>query len=82
MDSKWISFSHWCTPSETRAEINVSPIGTNGGQYHELRKRIRFCVYSGAAHIQFNPTRDEARALIEALEWALQPAEQTAAEAA
>ena len=80
MQSKSISFSHWCNPSETRAEINVSPIGTDGDQYHELRKRIRFCVRSGAAHVQFNPTRDEARALIEALEWSLQPVE--AAEAA
>lgn len=79
MDSQTISFSHWCAPSETRAEIHVSRIGTGGDRYQELRDRIRFCVYSGAAHIQFNPTRDEARELIAALELALQPAEQAEA---
>lgn len=79
MDSQTISFSHWCSPSETHAEINVSRIGAGGDQYRALRKRIRFCVYSGAARLQFNPTRDEARALIAALEWALQPVEEAEA---
>ena len=60
MDSKSINFSNWCSPSKTHAEINVSPIGTGGGQYHELRKRIRLCVYSGAAYVQFNPTEADS----------------------
>lgn len=72
MQSKSISFSHWCSPSETRAEITVSPIGAGGDQYRALRERIRFCVYSGAAHIQFNPTPAEALELIAALQWALE----------
>lgn len=80
MQSTTISFSHWCAPNwRPRAEINVSPIGAGSDQHRELRERIRFCVYSGAASLQFNPTRDEARALIAALEWALQPVEAEAA---
>ena len=83
MDTKSISFSHWCTPSKTSVEIRVSPIGQHGDLLDpRLSERATIIIESGVARLQFCPTRDEARALIEALEWALQPVEQAASEAA
>ena len=83
MQSKTINFSPWCSLETLRVEIRVTPIGEHGSMSDQrLSERATIVVESGAARLLFCPTRDEARALIEALEWALQPAEQTAAEAA
>lgn len=83
MDSKSISFSHWCTPGTTLTEIRVTRLGEHGCVKDErLADRATIDVSTGVAHMQFCPTRDEARELIEALEWALQPVEQAASEAA
>lgn len=81
MDSKSIGFSHWCSPETLRVEIRVTPIGEHGSiSDQRLSERATITIESGAARLLFCPTRAEARALIAALEWALQPVE--AAEAA
>lgn len=80
MDSQTISFSPWCSLETLRVEIRVTPIGEHGSMSDQrLSERATIVVESGAARLQFNPTRDEARALIAALEWALQPVEEAEA---
>ena len=79
MDSKMVCISSWCVPARPDAYIYVSPFGFNGAEFHRLAERATIVVSSGVARMQFNPTRDEARALIAALEWALQPVEAEAA---
>lgn len=79
MDGKIVCISSWCGPWRTDAYIDVSPVGFNGAEFPRLAERATIVVSSGVARMQFNPTRAEARALIEALEWALQPVEEAEA---
>ena len=80
MQSKTINFSHWCSPETLRVEIQVTPIGEHGSMSDQrLSERATIVVESGAVRLLFCPKRDEARALIEALEWALQPVEEAEA---
>ena len=79
MQSKMVCISSWSVPARPDAYIDVSPVGFNGAEFPCLAERATIVVSSGVARMQFNPTRDEARALIEALEWALQPVEQAEA---
>jgi len=79
MDSKKVYVSDWCAQARPDAYIDVSPVGFNSAEFPRLAERATIVVSSGVARMQFNPTRAEARALIEALEWALQPVEEAEA---
>lgn len=79
MDGKIVCISSWCDTASPDAYIDVSPVGFNGAEFPRLAERATIVVSSGVARMQFNPTRDEARALIQALEWALQPVAQAEA---
>ena len=79
MDSKKVYVSDLCGYARPDAPIDVSPIGWGSAEFPRLAERATIVVSSGVARMQFNPTRAEARALIEALEWALQPVEEAEA---
>ena len=80
MQSKTINFSPWCSLETLRVEIRVTPIGERGSMSDQrLSERATIVVESGAARLLFCPTSAEARALIAALEWALQPVEEAEA---
>lgn len=79
MQSKMVYVSDWCGSARPDASIDVSPVGFNGAEFPRLAERETIVVSSSVARMQFNPTRAEARALIEALEWALQPVEEAEA---
>ena len=79
MQSKMVCISSWCVPERPDAYVDVFPVGFNGAEFPSLAERATIVVCSGVARMQFNPTRAEARALIAALEWALQPVEEAEA---
>jgi len=80
MQSKTINFSPWCSLETPRVEIRITPIGAHGSMSDQrLSERATIVVESGAARLLFCPTRAEARALIAALDWALQPVEEAEA---
>lgn len=78
-----VRISHWLEPSETAANLTIWPLDDGATLYAELRGRLALTIYVGAATVHLKPTADEARALIAALQDALDhPAPQTLAEAA
>lgn len=65
-----VEFSGWSGKS-TEAAVRVYKIGTDTAG--ELADRMCMVLSTGAARVQFNPTAAEARDLIAALQWALEP---------
>lgn len=63
-----VEFSGWSGKS-TEAAVRVYKIGDTG----QPTDRMCMVLSTGAARVQFNPTADEARDLIAALQWALEP---------
>lgn len=71
------SISNWTNPSEQAAEFTVWPAHARNDIEidRNMRGRLSISIYSGAARLSVRPTAAEARALIDALEWALSVAE-------
>lgn len=78
-DSRECSISSWLK-SELSTYIQVRP-ANDKASWPELIGRARITLESGPVTISLRPTKDELRALIDALEWALaaQPATAVAA---
>lgn len=64
------------------AAIRVWPLDNSTEKYPALAGRLTMTLRTGAATVQVNPTAAEARELIAALQWALDPAEQLTGEVA
>lgn len=75
MASKAVTVSKWLRPQEDAADITVWPVGHNSVNHPDLAGRVCIAAYIGAATLSLHPTVAEARALIAALEWALEPQE-------
>lgn len=83
MQQTYVRVSHWLEPSETAAELIIWPLDAGAPRHEELRGRLALTIEIGAATVHLEPTAAEARALIAALQDALDhPAPQTLAEAA
>jgi ribonuclease HI len=65
--------THWLEPERTAATVSVWRTGYGGDRYCALRDRATISVDLGAATVHLRPTAAELRALIAALEWALEP---------
>lgn len=67
------SISRWTKPSEQAAEFTVWPAHDRDDIEidRDMRGRISLAISTGEAYLSLRPTAAEARALIEALEWAL-----------
>lgn len=63
--------SHWLYPTERAAEITVWPLSDGATLHEELMGRLSVSIDCGVASVSLRPTAAEARAIIEALQWAL-----------
>lgn len=70
-----VSISSWTAPAEQAADFTVWPAHDRSGAGWKaeagLNGRLSLAIFIGVASVSLRPTVDEARALIEALEWAL-----------
>jgi hypothetical protein len=69
-----VNITHWIS-GENVASVTVWPFGEGRDRHPELAERMTVALYTGACNVSLKPTAAEARALIEALQWALQAAE-------
>jgi hypothetical protein len=72
-----LTFTNW-TNGKPVADITVWPLSEGASRHAELHGRLTVSIYTGVCNVSLKPTADEARALIAALQWALQ-AEEVAA---
>lgn len=70
------------TGGTATADARVWPLNFEAEKHLGMLGRLTLTLKTGAAYIQISPTAAEARDLIAALQWALEPAEQVVAEAA
>lgn len=70
-----VTFSHWTEPTQTSAEITTFALDTGADRHRMLSGRMCLAISAGVATVHLRPTAAEARALIAAIEWALEPAE-------
>lgn len=83
MQQAHVHITHWCDPRQTAATLIIWPLDDGATRHAELRGRLSLTIEVGAATVSLKPTADEARALIAALQAALDnPALPTLAEAA
>ena len=83
MQQTYAHISHWCKPEQEAAKLIIWPLGDSAERHPELRDRLSITLEVGVANVHLKPTAAEARALIAALQDALDhPAPQTLAEAA
>lgn len=76
MQQAYVPISHWLDPSQTAATIIIWPLDSSAERHAELRGRLTLAIDCGAASVSLKPTAEEARALIAALQHALDnPAE-------
>lgn len=61
------------------AAARVWPLNVDAEKHLGMLGRLTLTLKTGAAYIQISPTAAEARDLIAALQWALEPAEQVEA---
>ena len=77
-----VDVSHWCDPSQRAATLIIWPLDDGGARHAELRGRLTLAIDTGAASVSLKPTAAEARALIAALQHALDNPARVLAEAA
>ena len=74
-----INVSHWLGgPADfgnDGTDITVWPLGEGANRHAELADRLSIAMHTGNASLSLKPTAAEARALIAALQWALEPEE-------
>lgn len=74
MASKEVSISNWCAPRQVDAEVRVYALDDHRDDHGgRLKGRMMLTVRTGASSLQVCPTAAEARDLIAALQWALEP---------
>lgn len=75
-----VAISQWTRPGEQAADITVWPAHERDDPQvsRDMRGRLSIAIYSGASCTSLRPTAAEARALIDALQWALDQSEATA----
>ena len=70
-NSRNVTITHWIN-NKPIAELTVWPVGDGKDRHAELDGRMTVSIYTGTCNVSLKPTADEARKLIDALQWALE----------